>query len=134
MTVKRTTALKLGIAWFIIISFLFFLPGSAFPKTNIFSKIQFDKWIHFGFFFLLTWLWSKGLNTEKSIDLFILFLAASVYGFNVEVLQDQYVKYRAFDGGDVLADIAGALAGIIIGEIAFVKKVNPRRNGGRNQN
>jgi VanZ family protein len=95
-----------------IISYLFFLPGSAFPKNNWFSKVYFDKWVHIGFFFVLVVLWLWALNLFKKAMFILLIVCAAMYGLAVELVQDQFIPNRSFDVGDWMADMAGAFAGL----------------------
>ena len=39
-------------------------------------------------------------------------MAAAVYGFSVEIVQDQFIANRSFDVGDWIADIIGSFAGL----------------------
>jgi VanZ family protein len=112
MKISQQKAQYLAVSWLIIISILFALPGSALPKNDFLGDIQFDKWVHFGFFFILIWLWCKALyRGNKKIFLWLIF-SAVIYGLSVEICQDQLVANRSFDIGDWIADTIGALAGI----------------------
>ena len=113
MKISSQTSLYLGVLWFITITVLFALPGSAFPKDDFLGDIHFDKWVHFGFFFILLWLWCKGLYKGNRQIFFWLILAASIYGFIVEIAQDKLVINRSFDIGDWIADTIGAIAGVL---------------------
>jgi VanZ family protein len=105
--------LFLAFAYLVIITILFCLPGSAFPKENWFSKIQLDKWLHVGVFGLLAIAWyGVVINISYRKALFMLFLM-TVYGFIIEVVQGLYVENRSFDMMDLLADFLGAAAGIL---------------------
>lgn len=112
MKISQQAARYFAIVWFVVISFLFSLPGSALPKNDFLGDIHFDKWVHFGFFFILLWLSCRGWdNGNKKIFLWLI-IAAAVYGLLVEACQHFLVKNRSFDVGDWLADLIGALAGI----------------------
>lgn len=103
---------RLAILWLLIISVLFFLPGSALPKEGWLDRIYFDKWVHFGFFTLLLFLWRFYFpETEKYH--WILLPATLLYGVAVEVVQHHFVVNRSFDIGDLAADMAGAVGGIM---------------------
>lgn len=107
-----------AIIWFITCCILFTLPGSAFPKKNWFNIIWFDKWVHIGLIGLLIllscWGFYRANNRQlKSITIIKLIAAASVYGLLIEFIQLYFVSNRSFDGGDVVADVIGAvLAGL----------------------
>jgi hypothetical protein len=134
MLLNSTHGKIIGTLWLIIISILFFLPGSAIPKNDWFSKIYFDKWVHIGFFAALVWLWCLALEIRGGKRLVVLLFAAVAYGLLVEIVQDQYIANRSFDGGDLLADAGGAIAGGLFWLRTCIKKINPCRNRGRNQN
>ena len=104
--------LTTAILYLIVISILFCLPGSAFPKNNWLSDIYFDKWVHIGFFALLIILWNWAANsTDRNWSTTIL-VAAIAYGLLVEVVQHNFIPNRGFDIGDWIADIAGSLLGL----------------------
>lgn len=113
------------------------LPGEDLPDEGIFSMPDFDKLVHFGFFFGFVWLWNHwyigrhdtAISPHKS--LFVIFLLACAYGIGMEYFQ-KYFTGRTFDIRDIYADSAGAAAGWIFSLLG--KKISPYRNRGRNQN
>jgi VanZ family protein len=109
---KWLASKSLAIFYLAFISFLFLLPGSALPGENWFKWVHVDKWIHFGFFSILTFLWSYAFRLDSGKSRFLLFLAALIYGSLVEVVQDRFIPNRGFDIWDIVADASGALAGI----------------------
>ncbi|HUC81794.1 MAG TPA: VanZ family protein [Flavisolibacter sp.] len=120
LTIITKYAKPLAIAWLLVISVLFFLPGSALPKETWLNDIQFDKWVHFGFFALLLFLWRFFLPAAKKYSWFLL-LGALFYGLGVELVQHYLIANRSFDMGDVAADMAGAVAGILFWQ-GYIKK------------
>jgi glycopeptide antibiotics resistance protein len=102
-----------AIAWWLIMCVLFILPGSAFPKQNWFSAVYFDKWIHFGLFMGLVFLWSSAFDYFSSRTKMTL-LYAFIFGIVVEVVQQLFVSNRSFDVIDILTDVTGALAGVML--------------------
>jgi VanZ family protein len=130
MAVKSSYKFAVALLWLSLISYLFFLPGSALPKDDLFDDIQFDKWVHIGFFTILTSLWSWALWLNKRGSFVLLFMVTVVYGLLVEIGQDRLVINRSFDGYDLIADSVGSVLGILV----YTKKINPCRNRGRNQN
>ena len=112
MLQRQGVRLSMAISYLLLISVLFCLPGSAFPKTNWLSDIYFDKWVHIGFFAFLIIVWNWAANsTDRNWTLVILF-AAIAYGLLVEFVQDTFIPNRGFDVGDWIADIAGSLLGL----------------------
>ena len=112
----------LAISWIVIISILFFLPGSTLPKEGWLSKIYFDKWVHIGFFTVLLFLWRFYLPSQLKFTWLIL-AAAFCYGLSVELIQHYLITNRSFDIGDLIADMIGAVTGILVWK--FYKKNRP---------
>ena len=103
-----------AVGWLVLISILFFLPGSALPKENWFDKIYIDKWVHVGLFAVLIFLWRSSFNWDiNSYNLFLL-LTAVLYGFLVEVVQLYWIPNRSFDMYDVLSDASGSIVGLLV--------------------
>jgi VanZ family protein len=101
----------LAVVWMVVISVLFFLPGSALPKEDWLNRIYFDKWVHFGFFAILLFLWRFYFPAFSRYNWLVLLLAFC-YGMGVEVIQHYFIANRSFDLGDVAADMTGAFAGV----------------------
>lgn len=84
------------------------------PKTP--DVIGFDKLVHFGLFFVLTFLWNRvrtttgwaELNKVKFITKYLVF--GILIAILVEYLQ-QYIPGRSFDYGDMIANIMGGTIG-----------------------
>lgn len=117
-----------GILWIILCTFLFTLPGSSFPKEDWLDKIWFDKWVHIGLIGLLviSWCWGfqkKLANKQKLTGLFRwILLLAIAYGVGMEFVQKHLVANRSFDGGDIIADSAGAIIGYLYSSRVYIKK------------
>jgi VanZ family protein len=122
LPIKYTHKVALFLFYFLFISVLFFLPGSAFPKEDWLSKIYFDKWVHIGLFTILSFLacWTFLLESRKS--LWLLLLGTIVYGLLVEIIQFYLVSNRSYDLGDLLADIVGSSMGIWFWKGWYLKK------------
>jgi len=110
----------LAIAWFITITVLFFLPGSALPKPGCLADIHFDKCVHFGFFALLVFLWRFFFHA-RIIYTWLILLLALVYGLGVEMIQHHLIANRSFDIFDVLADLGGSIAGVWFWTTRYIK-------------
>lgn len=108
-----STKFLLATGWLIFITILFFLPGSALPSDDWMSKIWFDKWVHIGFFAILTYLWITALSAKGAALMYLIF-SAIAYGYLVEICQDRFVAQRAFDWGDVAADAIGIIAATVL--------------------
>jgi hypothetical protein len=118
ITVKQ--AKVFAVLWLLFISILFFLPGSALPKEGWLDAIYFDKWVHFGFFALLLFLWRFYFPLGRKFSWIVLVLAL-FYGFGVELVQHFLIANRSFDFFDVAADLSGAVAGVLFWQW-YIKK------------
>jgi VanZ family protein len=114
--------ITLLILYFLFVSILFFLPGSAFPKENWLSKIWFDKWVHIGIFAILSAgaCWVFNLKQKKKFIVLLLLLIG--YGLLVEIIQGKFVPNRDYDLGDLLADTIGSIGGIFFWFQRYIKK------------
>ncbi len=119
---ERVSLLRfLAIIWLLLISVLFFLPASTLPGEGIFGIPHFDKYVHFSFFALLLFLWRFYFDPGKRVK-WILLSLAFLYGLGVELIQHSFIANRAFDLGDVAADMTGAIAGLWFWTKRYIKK------------
>ena len=110
----------LFLVYLIFISFLFCLPGTAFPTDDWMSRIWFDKWVHVGIFFCLALIYGWAFPpARRKWPIFL--VTAIAYGLFVEFAQDSWIPNRGFDWGDWMADIVGVLAGLLFVRY-YVKK------------
>lgn len=116
----RYKATALG--WFLLMSFLFVIPGSALPNEGWFYRLHPDKWVHVGLFAVLIFLWRSAFDWKSNSYNFILLLSAAFYGLLVEVVQQQWVPNRSFDVYDVLADMVGSVLGLVVWLRVYRKK------------
>ncbi len=104
-----------AIGWFFLVLYLICLPGNQFPKTDDWLKvIYFDKWVHFGLFGILTFLWIKPfaisniVYTQKLQACIKITMSIIVWGLTTEYIQKYFIPFRAFDLWDWAADSIGA--------------------------
>jgi VanZ family protein len=114
-----------AVIWFIIANILFLMPGPDVPTISFLDVIYFDKWVHAGLFFGLTFLTAypfiKAGRSTKKLLIFIS-IAYALYGILIEFLQ-KYVAYeRDFDVNDMIADAVGCFLGYIAANW-FIKKL-----------
>lgn len=108
--------LVLAILYSTGITILFFIPTDGMPSVG-FNGI--DKIVHIFFFFVLVLLWQLALF-KRNVDvipkkiIFWILGAVLVYGIIIEVLQEQMTRSRTADPFDVLADLVGAILGVIV--------------------
>ena len=101
--------------YFLLICFLFFIPGSALPEGgNWMSAVYFDKWVHAGIFAVLTFATGWTGNISSIFALLLIFFASMSYGIIVELIQDHFIANRSFDWGDWLADGGGSVVGLVL--------------------
>jgi VanZ family protein len=103
--------LLLPVAALLFFTFLFCLPGSAFPKDDWITRLPFDKVVHIGIFSILLFLWCRAFIADNKLTYIILIVSALVYGFLIELIQDRFVENRSWDLWDVAADFIGTIAG-----------------------
>ena len=136
----RFTSFLPAIFWFIISVVLLALPGNDLPHSDLFNIPFFDKYIHTIMFFVLTVLFCYPFilyNTSGKIIkswFFKVTISAIVYGIIMEFVQKYLVYGRSFDVIDIVFDAIGSVAGLIVINRYFNKKIGPNRNRGRNQN
>ncbi len=118
-----------AIAFVIVSTILFTLPASAFPNENWYDRIPiFDKWVHVGIFIILSFLLCRAIYklkplSGKLIRYFILIgVLCLFYGIAIEYIQLYWVAHRTFDLGDIIADGAGAAAGVLYSFKRYIKK------------
>lgn len=125
---KEKSSVYYALFWLFLSTMLLTLPGSAFPRENWLDKIWFDKWVHAGMFFLLVWLWCRTVyafnRLEKAmLQIFIIVSVVFVaYGIVMEWVQQNFIANRSFDNGDIIADIAGCVAGLLFSSRRYIKK------------
>jgi VanZ family protein len=113
------------LAWFIFITILLCLPGSALPEENWFDKIWLDKWIHIGLFSIMVILWCRvySIKPGKKIRFFLyISLSCFLYGIMMEFAQKYLIPNRSFDLGDIAADGVGCAIGFLFATRVYIKK------------
>jgi VanZ family protein len=126
---KKINLLPLAILWFVFLTILLTLPGSALPQESWLNNITgLDKMIHIGLFAGLTFLWSGSLIKIKKISLpmqqlFVwVALGSSVYGIIMEYVQKYFIPNRSFDLWDIMADTIGSIAGLVFATKVYIKR------------
>ncbi len=109
-----------AIIWFLILCFLFFLPGEEVPTIGWMERLHLDKVVHFGLFVILIvlafWPVVRSENTKafKLKWLFALAILAIAYGIITEFIQHYFIPGRSFDIWDWVADSCGVMAAVYI--------------------
>jgi hypothetical protein len=115
---KVFSSIYIPIAWTIFIEALLSLPGNNFPSGGLFGEVpNFDKIVHIVFFGAFVGLWSYYLYSKSYTPaklkrlLFLVYLVAAFNGIIIEYIQFNFIPFRSFDQGDIIADlIASSIA------------------------
>jgi VanZ family protein len=103
---RKALSLVLAVIWTIIILIGCSLPGKDLPAITVFD--QFDKVVHFTFFFAFFFFWYCGMHSFSHKALLII-CSAFILGFAIEFYQMYFVAGRSFDVWDGVADTVGSL-------------------------
>ncbi|MDX2046418.1 MAG: VanZ family protein [Chitinophagaceae bacterium] len=120
-----------GIAWVILIFVLLALPGSSFPDAGFLNIPHLDKVVHFILFWILVYLWAFYFSGKQPpVSFFrriilVIAILSCAYGIAMEFYQKYFVANRMFDGGDVIADAAGAFGGFFYSSLRLPQKNKP---------
>jgi VanZ family protein len=113
MTITKPLRIAVALSYLLLISLLFFLPGSAFPRRSWLNAILFDKCVHIGLFAIFAWLWCWALRIYGIKSLAVVLIVLLGYGVGVEIVQDAWIANRSFDTMDILADGIGGVIGLL---------------------
>lgn len=104
----------LSLIYLVIIVLLLLLPTSDLPDIPMFSGE--DKWIHFCMYLGLGFVtsWSLDRQGKTMPPLYILLAGLFMWGILMEVLQRLMSNGRGMEILDMLANLAGAVAGLFL--------------------
>ncbi|MFK7845033.1 MAG: VanZ family protein [Rhodothermales bacterium] len=100
-----------AIGWTLLIVAGCSIPGNDIPQIG-FDLFEFDKLIHFTFFLLYGWLWSKALPNIPSKLLWV-GLSGICFGVATEIYQGMLPWDRTPDPMDAIANMLGLLTAIL---------------------
>ena len=101
-----------AILWTLLIFVLCLMPGKEVPKVEI---PLIDKWAHFIFFGVFSFLWLLSLRTVSVVRMAVVLCLSILVGWLVEYLQGALTFLgRSQDNVDTLADGIGGLLGVIV--------------------
>jgi len=101
---------------------------SAIPGSGSIHIPNFDKLVHFGFFFVLSaLLFMEGIRQQNvSVSRLtrgmIIFLIAALYGGGIELLQKWVFTYRSAEWLDFAADVSGPICSLLLIAVFFSNK------------
>ena len=115
MNKLNSAIISVSILWFFLILF------SSFYSFNNFGTVQpyFDKLFHFFEYFVFSILFSLSFRiifhavSPKFNFIFTIFLLF-IFGYIIELVQENFVAMRYFDWFDILSNILGIFFGILI--------------------
>jgi VanZ family protein len=100
-----------AISWTLIILYLCLDDAPNVPNFNFPNK---DKLVHFIFYFVFVFIWSKSI-IHKDLKKVLLILGFAIFlGCTIEVLQENFTLHRSFDWYDILANTIGAMVSFIL--------------------
>lgn len=106
--------------WTGIIFYLCLDDAPNVPKLSFPFK---DKVVHFIFYFVWVFTWSKSIR-NSAIKLYVVILIGAILmGICIEFMQENCTMHRTFDYYDILANTLGALSAFIF----FVTFYNKNR-------
>ena len=103
------------VCWTVFVIILLCLPGSLVPGNGIFSIPNLDKLVHVFLFGtnVMLWGWHFGPFVYSTAAMKKVILAdvllTIVLGIGLEYVQLYFIPNRSFSGGDIVADIIGAV-------------------------
>jgi VanZ family protein len=111
---KPWVRITLSILYLMLIVLLSLLPSSDFPDIPYFSGE--DKWIHFCMYLGLGFVacWSLDREGKKMPPIYLLLAGVFMWGVLMEILQRLMANGRSMEVTDMLANLAGAIAGLIV--------------------
>ena len=114
--IKRLTShIAIPITWTIFSIILLCLPGSSFPGGGLFEIPNLDKVVHvilFGgivVFWCVYYLGKNVSNTNLRSTIIVIALLTIALGICMEFIQFNYIPYRGFDKGDIVANTLSAI-------------------------
>jgi len=96
------------------IAALSLMPARDLPHFTVFSSL--DKAVHISMYLGLSFLacWSYEISRDRMKPIYLLLLGVFMYGVLMEILQRTMHNGRNFDFKDMIANLTGAIAGILI--------------------
>ena len=103
-----------AVLWTLLIIYLCLDDSPNVPQFTFQYK---DKIVHFIFYFVFVYFWTKSLNNKDINTIVLILFLALMLGITIEFLQENFTHTRTFDWYDILANSIGAVASFM-----YVKK------------
>jgi VanZ family protein len=116
------------LAWVAVIVFFSLIPADELPETPLINIPYFDKLVHLGMYFFLAILLVNPLKTVKFPAFFFTVIFSVLLGGGLELLQLYCTKNRTGDWYDLLADVLGTVAGLLIYRYFIDRKMTLTQN------
>ena len=113
-----------SVIWFFII-----IIGSLLPSSEVRSIDVSDKWIHFVFYAIFSFLLFLSTHTNtKSLNSCVkrwslVLIIGTVVGLSIELIQRSLISGRHGEWMDVLVNTIGLLGGVFVAELLKSKGV-----------
>ncbi|MGD9558970.1 MAG: VanZ family protein [Mangrovibacterium sp.] len=115
---KHLTLIKaFTFVWFLVITFLCIVPQDELPEAG--GIPYFDKFVHFTLYFIFSILSLFVFSSGKMSTKILILAGIFVFSFLIEVTQGIMPYGRTFSVTDLLANLSGILAGLLL----FQKKI-----------
>jgi VanZ family protein len=104
----------IAVIYLATVAILSLMPSYDLPRFTIFPEI--DKVVHISMYLGLSFLacWSLEIKRDQMKPLYLLLTSVFMYGVLMEILQRTMHNGRNFDFRDMLANLTGAIIGILI--------------------
>ena len=113
-----------SVIWALLIAVGSFIPSSTIPTV-----VVSDKWIHFLFYAIFSFLlFLSSLSNTKTNTYLVnrwtyVFVIGAIFGGVVEIIQDSIISGREGEWMDIVANCLGLFFGLILSEIIKSKGV-----------
>ena len=113
-----------SVIWTLVIA-----VGSFIPSSTISTVVVSDKWIHFVFYAIFSFLlFLSSLSNTKSSTYIVnrwtyVFVTGAIVGVFVEIIQHSIISGRQGEWMDIVANCLGLFFGLILSEIIKSKGV-----------
>lgn len=104
----------IGVIYLAVIAVLSLMPSRDLPHFTVYPEI--DKAVHLCMYLGLSFLacWSFEINRNRMKPFYLMLSGVFMYGVLMEILQRTMHNGRNFDFRDMIANLTGAIAGILI--------------------
>ncbi len=107
----------------ILILVLSLMPGNSANKLQFINFPYFDKIVHFFLYFIFSWAIFSDFSAKISKKYtFIILFSAAILGGSIEIIQNYFIPGRSGDWFDLIADVSGSLAFLLL----FLKTIRKK--------